>query len=360
MESDSFKLLCLKSKKETRLMRFYKIPKKHTSSSPTSNKRVKKHLLSRKLYPIKELMFVNTSFYKFFKIKAYTLKDHKLKLLSKAKERQIKGLALLGEEGLNASFCGKAQSITFFKDFIEELFQQNFFWKDSLSEKQSFKRVSVKIKKQIINMGEDYDPPTKETGHLSPQEWEEKLKENKSQVLDLRNTYETALGSFESATDLKLNNFQEFSQKLKASSINKTKETLIYCTGGIRCEKAVSLMQDQGFKKVYQLDGGILNYLKHFPHSHFKKDCFVFDHRVALDQNLEVSKKYALCPHCGQPGDLKITCQHCEAPAVICSNCNQQKKIETCSKNCEYHFKSGHSCKKKHSAKKHSPKNLNL
>ena len=80
-------------------------------------------------------------------------------------------------------------------------------------------------------------------------------------------------------------------------------------------------MKDQGFEKVYQLNGGILNYLKYFPNSKFKKDCFVFDHRVVLDQNLEVSEKYSLCPHCGQPGNLKIICRHCEALAIICLNC---------------------------------------
>jgi len=252
---------------------------------------------------------------------------------------------------LNASFCGKTEAIALLKSSTEKLFEQDFFWKESLSEKQSFKRLSIKIKKNIINIGEAYKAPKKETAHLSPQEWEKKLKEKKLQILDLRNNYETALGSFESAQDLNLKNFQEFSEKLKESSLDKKKETLIYCTGGIRCEKAISLMRDQGFKKVYQLDGGILNYLKHFPNSQFKKDCFVFDHRVALDQKLEVSQKYALCPHCGQPGNLKITCKHCEAPAVICLGCKKQA-LETCSKNCSYHFKSGHICKKKYQESK--------
>ena len=299
-------------------------------------------------------MFLNSSFYKFFDIKKSQLKDSTIQLSQKAKELEIKGLALLNQEGLNASFCGRADSIALFKPFIGKLFKQNFFWKDSFSEKQSFKRLSVKIKKSIINIGEICKAPEKESNYLSPQEWENKLKEKKIQVLDLRNNYETDLGYFESAQHLNLKNFQQFSQKLQESSIDKKKETLIYCTGGIRCEKAITLMKDQGFKKVYQLNGGILNYLKYFPNSKFKKDCFVFDHRVVLDQNLEVSEKYSLCPHCGQPGNLKITCRHCEAPAIICLNCkNHSAEKETCSKNCSYHFKSGHICKKKHQEKKY-------
>ena len=335
-------------------------------------------------------MFLNSSFYKFFDIKKSQLKDSAIQLSQKAKELEIKGLALLSQEGLNASFCGQTDSIALFKPFIENFFKQDFFWKDSFSEKQSFKRFSVKIKKNIINIGEICKAPKKESGCLppqewenksdclssqkwnkksdrlssqkwekesgclSPQEWENKLKEKKIQVLDLRNNYETDLGYFESAQRLNLKNFQEFSQKLQESSIDKKKETLIYCTGGIRCEKAITLMKDQGFEKVYQLNGGILNYLKYFPHSKFKKDCFVFDHRVALNQNLEASEKYSLCPHCGQPGNLKITCSHCEAPAIICLNCkNRSNEKETCSKNCSYHFKSGHICKKKHQEKKY-------
>ena len=296
-------------------------------------------------------MFLNSSFYKFFEIEKKQLKDFKSKLLERAQELHIKGLALLSEEGLNASFCANSDSMASFKSFIEELFGQSFFWKDSFSKKQSFKRFSIKIKKEIINIGVPCSVLPKEEGHLTAQEWENKLKE-KPQILDVRNNYEIALGQFESAQNLNFENFQDFPTKLKQSPLDKNKDTLIYCTGGIRCEKAMSIMKDQGFKKIYQLSGGILNYLKHFPQSEYKEDCFVFDHRVAVDQNLEVSEKHSLCPHCGQPGNLKINCKHCEAPAIVCKSC-QEKAIEkeTCSKNCAYHFKSDHICRKKHKIK---------
>lgn len=292
-------------------------------------------------------MFLNISFYKFFEIQKKQLKDFKLKLNQRAEELKIKGLALISQEGLNGSFCGQTKSIAVFKPFIENLFRQDFFWKDSLSERQSFKRLSIKIKKEIINSGERHK--ALQINSLSPQKWEQKLKQ-KPQVLDVRNNYETALGRFESAQKLDIKNFQEFPKKLGQSQrLDKNKETLIYCTGGVRCEKALSIMKEQGFNKIYQLDGGILNYLKYFPRSQFKQDCFVFDHRVALDQNLKASNKYALCPHCGQPGDLKISCRFCFAPAGICRSCNEKAaEKQTCSKNCAYHFKSGHICRKKY------------
>ena len=293
-------------------------------------------------------MFKVTSFYKFFSIDKKNLKSYQTKLKNQAQSLNLRGLILIGEEGINTSLCGKKKPLEEFKNQISLLFGERFFWKDSYCGKWSFKRLSVRIKKEIINLGRIY-PNLKETNrHLSPKEWKNKLKK-KVQILDLRNSYEVELGQFKGAKNLNMESFQEFPNKLDDLKINKNRETLIYCTGGIRCEKAIEIMKDKGFKNVYQLEGGILNYLKEYPFSQFEKECFVFDHRVALDQNLQASKKYSLCPHCGQPGDLNITCKHCEKPAVICKLCKGRfSYCETCSKNCAYHFKSGHKCRKKH------------
>ena len=303
------------------------------------------------------MVFLNSSFYKFFHIYKPHLQQYKAKVTDLAGNQEVKGLILISEEGLNASFCGRIQSIENLKPAIQKLFNQKFLWKDSMSEKQSFKRLSVKIKKEIINIGQNCQLNQKANGQLSPQEWEIKL-QKKTQILDVRNSYEIALGQFKSAQHLNMEAFQEFPQKLKRSSLAKEKEILLYCTGGIRCEKAIKVMKNKGFQKVYQLEGGILNYLKYFPNSHFKNDCFVFDHRVALNQSLEVSNKYSLCPHCGQPGSLKITCKHCSAPCMICSFCEKKSlHYKTCSKNCAYHLKKGHLCKKNINQ---NPENFNI
>ncbi|MCZ0933331.1 MAG: rhodanese-like domain-containing protein [Oligoflexia bacterium] len=293
-------------------------------------------------------MFKVSSFYKFFSIPKAELKKRQLEIRAKGKNLKITGLALISEEGLNATFCGKEQQIEILKKELCQLFNQNFFWKEAGSPIPAFKRLSVKIKKDIINIGRPCPAPQKRKGHLSPQEWEEKLK-HKAQVLDVRNAYEVELGRFQEAIDLNIDSFQQFSKKLDKLNLNKEKDTLIYCTGGIRCEKAIEVMKDKGFQKVYQLEGGILNYLKEFPNSHFKEECFVFDQRVALNQKLEMGKKYSLCPHCGQPGEQAISCKRCEKPAVICKICQKKSAhYETCSKNCAYHFKQGHICRKKY------------
>ena len=296
----------------------------------------------------KKTMFKATSFYKFFPINKKNLKSYQTKLKKQAQSLNLRGLILIGEEGINASLCGKEKSLEECKKQICQLFGKQFFWKDSYCKKWSFKRLSVRIKKEVINIGRTYLHLKKNNRHLSPKEWENKLKK-KVQILDLRNSYEVKLGQFKGAKNLDIESFQEFPKKLGHLEIDKQKETLIYCTGGIRCEKATEIMKDKGFKTIYQLEGGILNYLKEYPDSQFEKECFVFDHRVALDQNLQASKRYSLCPHCGQPGDLNITCKHCEKPAMICKLCKGRfSYCETCSKNCAYHFKSGHKCRKKY------------
>lgn len=157
-------------------------------------------------------------------------------------------------------------------------------------------------------------------------------------LLDTRNVYETAIGKFRGAVDPKLQKFSEFSDFVTASDIPKNKKVLMYCTGGIRCEKASLEMQRLGFEDVYQLSGGILKYLEEFPDGPFEGECFVFDHRVAVDKNLRPSKQYKLCPHCGNPGDKSISCRKCGAQAIICDGCANNEYKVSCSKNCAHHL----------------------
>jgi UPF0176 protein len=108
----------------------------------------------------------------------------------------------------------------------------------------------------------------------------------------------------------------------------------MYCTGGIRCEKASLEMMNQGYQEVYQLSGGILKYLEEFPDTLFDGECFVFDHRVSVDQNLQPSRRYKLCPHCGNPAEVSVTCSKCSTNAVVCAGCLKAPEHHTCSKNC--------------------------
>jgi UPF0176 protein len=177
--------------------------------------------------------------------------------------------------------------------------------------------------------------------HLSPAEWNQVLKtENDFVMIDTRNWYETQIGTFKGALDPKTEQFTEFPEFVEKQKIPQDKKMLIFCTGGIRCEKGILELQRRGYKNVYQLEGGILNYLKEYPNDQFEGECFVFDHRVALDQNLQPSTKYGLCPHCGQPSEIKIDCLRCDSEELICVDCAKLEfKKDTCSKNCAHQWK---------------------
>jgi UPF0176 protein len=125
----------------------------------------------------------------------------------------------------------------------------------------------------------------------------------------------------------------------------------MFCTGGIRCEKASLEMAEQGFDDIYQLDGGILNYLAEYPNEKFEGECFVFDHRVAVDQNLDPTTKHDLCIHCGDPsGKETFECIQCKNESYgVCKTCwDKSEKLHTCSKNCAHHFEHGHKSKNVH------------
>ena len=113
----------------------------------------------------------------------------------------------------------------------------------------------------------------------------------------------------------------------------------MYCTGGIRCEKGKLQLNEMGYVNVYQLGGGILKYIEEYPNDLFEGECFVFDHRVAVDQELNASKKFKLCPHSGQPATIDIVCQRCDSESMIAKEVKDDPiKSITCSKNCAYHW----------------------
>ena len=287
-----------------------------------------------------------TTFYKFFPIVKKDLSVFRRILWEKG-EGKIRGLLRLAAEGVNGTLCGPSSDLESYKRVLDSVFpDKDFFYKDSFCDEWNFRRLSVKIKKEIVTIGRKLPVPPDSGKALEPEEWEQEFLQN-PQVLDVRNTYEVELGKFKQARHLNLQHFRDFPQKLKQSGLNKKKKTLIYCTGGIRCEKALKVMQEEGFRDVFQLHGGVLNYLKSRPDSSFEKECFVFDHRVTLNQQLTPGSQYRLCPHCGQPGDKVILCAHCRKGSVVCRLClKKAPEMKTCSKNCAYHLEAGHRFKK--------------
>ena len=156
-------------------------------------------------------------------------------------------------------------------------------------------------------------------------------------VIDTRNDYEVAIGTFDGAVDPETASFRDFPAWWEANKDRfHNKRIAMFCTGGIRCEKSTNYLIGQGVEDVFHLKGGILKYLEEFPDEEFQGECFVFDRRVAVDQNLDPSKQYWLCPHCGDPGQVEVSCAQCGETARICAKCEAEKP--TCSKNCQYHY----------------------
>ncbi len=282
--------------------------------------------------------FIST-FYKFTPLSDPA--EFKLFLEGLAKATQTIGLIIIGNEGLNATIASDTHDglQKFKSEVLKKLNLEDLLFKDSKAVKAPFRRFKVKIRDEIVTLGApELVPNAKKNNHLTPSQWNDVLKQEKEVlVIDTRNWYETKIGTFKNAINPKTDQFTEFPKFMEENNYDKNKKVLIFCTGGIRCERGILELQRQGFNDVYQLDGGILNYLKEYPNDQFTGECFVFDHRVAVDQNLKPTIKYDLCPHCGQPADKAITCKRCDSPTHICDDCETLEwKNATCSKNCAY------------------------
>ena len=222
----------------------------------------------------------------------------------KCDELLLKGSMLISKNGINFSLAGTQQAIntivTFFEDDNRFL---NIPLKITYSSKQPFRRMKVRLKKEIISLGRKDINPKELTGErISPQDLKNLL-DNKEDVLvlDTRNEYETRVGKFENAVDLNLDTFRDFPKAIESLPEEyKEKQIVMYCTGGIRCEKASAVMMKAGFADVKQLEGGVLDYFKETGGAYWEGDCFVFDERVALDTELNETD-YIYCYICREP-----------------------------------------------------------
>ncbi len=282
------------------------------------------------------------TFYKFLPIDKRRLPTLKESITFAAKKHNIRGLIVLAEEGVNGTIAGLLEDIPPFKDYLQDsLTIQNLTVKNSSSASNPFKRFKVDIRPEIVTLGRHVPLPEMESKwHLSPEQWHKKITSGDDDyvLLDVRNHYESLLGKFKNSKVTGLSSFGEFPDYVESCEIDRNKKILMYCTGGIRCEKAALAMNNEGFEEVYQLQGGILKYLEEYPKKEFDGECFVFDDRVAVDQNLNPSNSYHLCPHCGDPGKIPISCKNCDKQSVICDRCVRVEVYRTCSKNCRYHF----------------------
>ena len=239
----------------------------------------------------------------------------------KCDELKLKGTMLISKNGINFSLAGTQQATDTIIAFLEEDNRfLNIPLKVTYSETQPFRRMKVRLKKEIISLGRKDINPRELTGErISPQDLKNLL-DNKEDVLvlDTRNEYETRVGKFENAIDLNLDTFRDFPEAIESLPEEyKDKQIVMYCTGGIRCEKASAVMMKAGFADVKQLEGGVLDYFKETGGAYWEGDCFVFDERVALDTELNETD-YIYCYICREPlsaeekasPDFKIN-EHC-------------------------------------------------
>ncbi len=219
------------------------------------------------------------------------LDDLKALLEQRCRELELKGTILLSFEGINIVLAGSEEATTEFQALIHaDLRLADLRFKRSESAFQPFDRMLVKIKKEIITLRvSGLDPAKERAPAVAPTELKRWLDEGREVVLlDTRNAFEVDAGTFDDALDLRLSSFGQFAKAAdKLDPSLKDKTVVTFCTGGIRCEKAAPVLIAKGFRNVFQLDGGILQYFEECGDAHFKGRCFVFDQRVALDGDLE-------------------------------------------------------------------------
>ena len=224
--------------------------------------------------------------------------------LDRCTELALKGTILLSPNGINFFLAGEEESVNQFVEYLES--DKRFSGipkKFSRTDYQPFRRMLVKRKNEIISLGMPEIRPSEFTGpYIKPLDFKHLLDEGEDiLVLDTRNDYETRIGSFEGSMELGISSFRDFPDAIESLSDDyKSKTVVMYCTGGIRCEKASAVMLNAGFEDVKQLEGGILGYFEECGGSNWNGDCFVFDQRVALDYNL-AETDIQMCFKCREP-----------------------------------------------------------
>lgn len=243
--------------------------------------------------------------YKFFKVDDLVALQNQLYAI--CNKNNVMGTILIANEGVNGTISAKPREIekTLISIQKDDRFSEIEI-KYSSTNKQPFHKMRVRLKKEIVTIGLPEINPNKTVGtYVKPEEWNDIISDPDVILIDTRNKFEIKIGSFKNALDPRTTSFRDFPEwvkKFKQDKTNTNKKIAMYCTGGIRCEKASSLMKEEGFNEVYHLQGGILKYLEQVEKekSLWEGECFVFDDRVCLTENLEVGS-YKMCFACRMP-----------------------------------------------------------
>jgi UPF0176 protein len=266
-------------------------------------------------------MFNIFGFYKFTNITK--LKKHKEDLQLFMVKNEVRGFLILAKEGINGTISGKKQSI----NLVEKKILKQFNFKEfdnrnnSSSKFQPFHKAKVKIKKEVVPFGINLNKKNKKKNtYVEPDKWNELIKKKSTLLIDARKPFEYNVGTFSGSSNPNVNNFRDFPKYL--NKLKKSQPVAMFCTGGIRCEKASVYLKNNGFKNVFQLKGGILGYLEKIKKekSLWKGECYVFDSRISLKHKLKQGT-HSMCGGCRTPVSVSNTKSKKYEVGVSCLNC---------------------------------------
>ena len=266
-------------------------------------------------------MFTISGFYKFKKINF--LKKHKTYLENEISNTSIRGSIIISSEGINGSLAGNSKDISKILKLLKKEFKFTEFDSSNISTSrfQPFHKAKVKVKKEVVPLGLKINSASKRRNrYLSGKSWNKLIIKKETLLIDVRKPFEYSVGTFKNAMNPNIQNFRDFPKFL--NKVEKTKPVAMFCTGGIRCEKASIFLKKKGFKNVFQLKGGILNYLNKTKKrdSLWKGECFVFDNRVSLKHKLKQGT-FSICGGCRKPISTKDKKSKKYEEGVSCERC---------------------------------------
>ncbi|MGB7442209.1 MAG: rhodanese-related sulfurtransferase [Coleofasciculaceae cyanobacterium] len=269
------------------------------------------------------MTLIVATFYKFVRLADFAEKQ--ASLLAYCQQQDIKGTILLAVEGINGTIVGSTQAVDLVLAFLrQDPRLADLQHQESSAESNPFDRLKVKLKKEIVTLGKpEVDPNVRVGTYVSPKEWNALISDPEVVVIDTRNTYEVDIGTFKGAQNPQTNSFRQFPEYVeKHLNPGQQKKVAMFCTGGIRCEKASSFMLSKGFQQVYHLQGGILKYLEEVPEeeSLWQGECFVFDERVAIKEGLAAGS-HDSCLSCGHPISEADKDSHHYQEGISCPYC---------------------------------------
>lgn len=266
------------------------------------------------------------TFYKFVNLPDFAQKQQSI--LSLCQAQAVKGTILLAAEGINGTIAASRDSIDTVLSFLRSDSRlADLEHKESYTDSPPFERMKVRLKQEIVTIGLPQVDPNQQVGtYVNPKDWNALISDPEVTVIDTRNDYEVSIGSFKGAQNPQTDSFRQFPDYIRQNlDPTKHKKVAMFCTGGIRCEKASSFMLSQGFQEVYHLKGGILKYLEEVPEqeSLWQGECFVFDERVAVAQGLALGS-HEMCLSCGHPisNEDKVSSQY--ESGISCPYCFEQ------------------------------------